>query len=356
MLFTWIVKTCQRHLSRLTWPALLGLFIGQYLLCYLVLRLLRESALVSQLRDFIYYCSVVGSTLGFGDLSPQTAPGRLFTALWQIPVSVGLFGALMGKVIAQVQGMLAKGITGMGDYRHLHHHMLVIGWRGHQTEKMISLLLYDKRRAFERVLLCELEDIQHPLPGNNWVDFIRISNFNDPQEHQRMGLEQCQSVIIFARTDEQTFTAALSLADYVPAQCHIVVYLEDERYAGLLETHCPRMEIVRNLSAEQLSRSIQDPGSSQSVASIMNPMLGDTGFALPVPASVAPMRYGALMRYMKLHHDATVLGISHCKNGRGMELNPVISTEVRGGMWLHLVGNNRILAEEVAWQEIEVPL
>ncbi len=164
----------------------------------------------------------------------------------------------MGKVIAQVQGMLAKGITGMGDYRHLHHHMLVIGWRGHQTEKMISLLLYDKRRAFERVLLCELEDIQHPLPGNNWVDFIRISNFNDPQEHQRMGLEQCQSVIIFARTDEQTFTAALSLADYVPAQCHIVVYLEDERYAGLLETHCPRMEIVRNLSAEQLSRSIQD--------------------------------------------------------------------------------------------------
>lgn len=87
----------------------------------------------------------------------------------------------------------------------------------------------------------------------------------------------------------------------------------------------------------------------------MNPMLGDTGFALPVPASVAPMRYGALMRYMKLHHDATVLGISHCKNGRGMELNPVISTEVRGGMWLHLVGNNRILAEEVAWQEIEVP-
>ncbi len=55
-------------------PALLGLFIGQYLLCYLVLRLLRESALVSQLSDFIYYCSVVGSTLGFGDLSPQTAP------------------------------------------------------------------------------------------------------------------------------------------------------------------------------------------------------------------------------------------------------------------------------------------
>lgn len=353
MPFTWVIKTCQRHLSRLTWPALLGLFTGQYLFCYLVLRLLDEVTLTARLSDFIYYCSVVGSTLGFGDLSPQTAEGRIFTALWHIPVSVGLFGALMGKVIALVQGMLLKGMTGMGDYRHLHKHMLVVGWRGHQTEKMISLLLYDTRRAFERVLLCESDDIQHPLPGNHWVDFIRISNFNDPREHARMGLSNCQSVIIFARTDELTFTIALSLADYIPEECHVVAYMEDERYAGLLEVHCPRIEIVRNLSAEQLSRSIQDPGSSQSVASIMNPMLGDTGFAVSIPDDVGSIRYGTLMRYMKIHHDATVLGISRCKNGRGMELNPVISTEVSGGMWLHLIGNSRILAKEIAWLEIE---
>ncbi|WET40258.1 potassium channel family protein [Citrobacter enshiensis] len=353
MPFYWIIRTFQRHLSRLTWPALAGLFAGQYLLCYLVFVLLDEETLVGRLSNFIYYCSVVGSTTGFGDLSPQTAGGRVFTALWQIPVSVGLFGALMGKVIALVQGMLAKGMTGMGDYHNLHNHMLVVGWRGHQTEKMISLLLYDTRRAFGRVLLCEREDIQHPMPGNNWVDFIRVSNFNDPHEHTRMGLPNCQSVIIFARTDEQTFTAALSLADFIPERCHIVAYLEDERYARLLETHCQRIEIVRNISAEQLSRSIQDPGSSQSVVSIMNPMLGDTGFALPIPEWVTPVRYGALMRYMKLHHDATVLGISCCKNGRGIELNPVVATEVKGGMWLHLIGNSRILAEDVNWQNIE---
>lgn len=260
MLFTWVIKTCQRHLSRLTWPALLGLFAGQYLFCYLVLRLLGEAVLVGRLSDFIYYCSVVGSTLGFGDMSPQTAAGRIFTAIWQIPVSVGLFGALMGKVIGLVQGMLAKGMMGMGDYQHLRNHMLVVGWRGHQTEKMISLLLYDTRRAFKRVLLCESDDIQHPLSGDNWVDFIRIRNFNDPQEHARMGLCNCQSVIIFARTDELTFTIALSLVDSIPEQCHVVAYMEDERYAGLLEVHCPRIEIVRNLSAEQLSRSIQGQG------------------------------------------------------------------------------------------------
>ncbi|MGC6547544.1 potassium channel family protein, partial [Escherichia coli] len=88
------------------------------------------------------------------------------------------------------------------------------------------------------VLLCESDDIQHPLSGNNWVDFIRIRNFNDPQEHARMGLCNCQSVIIFARTDELTFTIALSLVDSIPEQCPVVAYMEDERYAGLLEVHC----------------------------------------------------------------------------------------------------------------------
>lgn len=53
-------------------PALTGLFTGQYLFCYLVLTALDEKALVGQLSNFIYYCSVVGSTLGFGDITPQT--------------------------------------------------------------------------------------------------------------------------------------------------------------------------------------------------------------------------------------------------------------------------------------------
>ena len=240
----------------------------------------------------------------------------------------------------------------MGNFSLLRDHVLVIGWRGHQTQKMISLLLYDKQRVFSRVVLCEQQDITHPLADNLWVDFLKISNYNDPKEHERMGLASCSSVVIFASNDEQTFAATLSLVNFAPAHCHIVAYLEDERYAGLLETHCPKIEIVRNLSAEQLSRSIQDPGSSQSVASIMNPMLGDTGYALMVPAWVSCITYGALMHYMKLQHDATVLGISHCKNGRGMELNPEVATSVKGGMWLHLIGNSRISSDDVAWQNI----
>ena len=353
MILKHVLKLCQLHLARLSWFGLLVMFVTHYISCYWLLRCVGEQQLTSNIIDFIYYSSVLGSTIGFGDLSPTTAAGRLFTAIWQIPVGIGLFGALMGKVISIVQMVLKKGLNGMADFSGLQNHVIVVGWRGHQTQKMISLLLVDERRQFNRVLLCEPNDLDcHPVPANSLVDFARISNFNDAAEQRRIALSHCHSVIIFAQSDEQTFTIALSIAGKVPDSSHIVAYIEDERYAALLEMHCPDIEINRNLSAEQLARSMQDPGSSQSVASMVNPLLGDSGCVLAIPDDVGVFLYGELMRYMKLHHDATVIGISRYKNGRDVELNPVISEVIQGGMWLHMIGNARILAQDISWSEI----
>ena len=353
MFVSWLLEVCQRHLGRLSWPGLLVLFLGHYGICFIMFSWFNETQLIYPISTFIYYCSVVGSTLGFGDISPHSQGGRLFTALWQIPVGVGLFGAVLGKTITAVQVLLSGGIKGLGKFTHLRGHLLLIGWKGAQTEKMISLLLYDRARIFSSILLCAQDELtEHPSPGNSLVDFARVTNFNDADEQQRIGLQYCKYIIIYAPTDEQTFTIALSLANKVSAGCHIVSYIENEHYARLLVQHCPGIEVVRNLSAEQLTRSVQDPGSSQSVTSLMNPMFGDTGYVLAVPDTVHSFNYGALMYYMKVKHDATMLGISHCRNGKDLELNPEITTTVHGGMWLHLIGNSRIMAQEIAWENI----
>lgn len=354
MFISWLFEMCQRHLGRLSWPGLLALVLGYYGICFVMLWWLNETTLIFPVSTFIYYCSVVGSTLGFGDISPRSEGGRLFTALWQIPVGVGLFGAALGKTITAVQALLSKGVKGLGKFSHLRDHLLLIGWRGMQTEKMVTLLLYDQARIFSRILLCAQDELtEHPLSTNNLVDFARVRNFNDAGEQHRLALKHCKNIIIFAPADEQTFTIALSLAEKVSAGSHIVAYIEDEHYARLLVEHCPEIEVVRNLSAEQLARSVQDPGSSQSVTSLMNPMVGDTGYVLAVPDAVVGINYGELMYYMKVKHDATVLGISSCRNGNDLELNPEITTVVEGGMWLHLIGNNRIVAQEIAWENIE---
>ena len=212
MFISWVIQICQRHLGRLSWPGLLALFLCHYCLCFTVLWWLNEMQLVFPVSTFIYYCSVVGSTLGFGDISPHSEGGRLFTALWQIPFGVGLFGATLGKTAAAVQRALTKGVKGLSDFSHLRDHLLLIGWRGAQTEKMFSLLLFDKVRVFSRILICVQDELsEHPAADCKDIDFVRVSNYNDASEQKRISLKQCKRIIIFAPTDEQTFTIALSL-------------------------------------------------------------------------------------------------------------------------------------------------
>ncbi|MFK3662393.1 potassium channel family protein [Scandinavium sp. NPDC088450] len=347
-----VSEFCLRNLARLTWPGLLTLFLCHYCICYLVLRGLHEYQLTTPLSTFIYYCSVVGSSLGFGDISPNSEAGRLFTGLWQIPVGVVLFGTLLGKVVNSVRGAFTKGRKGMGNFSHLRNHLLLIGWRSQQTEKMLSLLLFDKKRTFGRVLLCaQNELLHHPAPETQGVDFIRVSNFTAPEEQQRIALKHCNRIIVFAPADEQTFTIALSLAENVPESCHMVVYLEDERYATLLSQYCPEIEVVRNLCAEQLTHSAMEPGSSHSITSMLNPMIGDTGCVVYTPMGIKPVQYGAMMHYLKLHHNATLLGVSRSRNGRNLELNPDINTEVVGGMWLHMISNGPLQTGAIDWAQ-----
>ncbi|GAM63533.1 putative potassium channel protein [Vibrio ishigakensis] len=55
---------------------------------YFGYRLTGEHALTDKLVDFIYFLAVTGSTVGYGDMSPSTASGRMFTAFFVIPLSL----------------------------------------------------------------------------------------------------------------------------------------------------------------------------------------------------------------------------------------------------------------------------
>jgi hypothetical protein len=61
-----------------------------------VFRLLGETDLVDSVSGFIYYYVVTASTIGYGDMSPSTDAGKLFTAVYIIPIAFqGVLNALV---------------------------------------------------------------------------------------------------------------------------------------------------------------------------------------------------------------------------------------------------------------------
>ncbi|MFB2604105.1 ion channel, partial [Rhizobium phaseoli] len=64
-------------LGELAWSALFLILVLHLVLSYLLFMLAGEGDLVGRPVDFVYYYMVTATTVGYGDLSPKSAPGRL---------------------------------------------------------------------------------------------------------------------------------------------------------------------------------------------------------------------------------------------------------------------------------------
>lgn len=86
-----------KHFMAINMYTLMFLLISYALLSWLGLSYANEPQLTDNLSSFFYYIVTTSSTVGYGDLSPTTDYGRLFSALFIIPCGVGLFALSVGR-------------------------------------------------------------------------------------------------------------------------------------------------------------------------------------------------------------------------------------------------------------------
>ncbi|MEF1300833.1 ion channel [Vibrio owensii] len=350
-MFRRIYLLCTVHLHRISWPALIVGTIAHYFICWVALSLAGEHEL-AKLPQFYYYMSVVGSTVGFGDMSPTSTIGQQFVAWYQIPASIGVFGAVLAKLVATTKAFIERNINGMRDFSQYTRHVIIIGWHGERTQKLIDCILADERRQNGQILLCVRDqEMTHPMPQNSQVDFARVSCFSDEDELKRIATDKANRVIIFGESDDQTLTAALAISPNVNEKCHIVAYFNDEKNAALPDKHCLNVECGSNRSAEMLARSMQDPGSSRIMSQLLNPQTGATQYALMVPCDAKPVSVKTMSRRMKADKNATLIAISTMQSGDDVELNPSNDKLIMPGHYIHYIASERILNDELTWEE-----
>ena len=351
-IFTRLYLVCTGHLHRVSWPSvLLGTAI-HYLICWVAFWLAGEVALW-KIPDFFYFMSVVGSSVGFGDMSPTTMAGKLFVAFYQIPATLAIFGTVLGKLIALTRAGIERNINGMRNFNNHSGHVIVIGWHEKQTQKLIDCILSDERRQNGRILLCvKDEELTHPLPDYDQVDFARLSCFSDESEFVRIAAQSANRVIIHGENDEQTLTAALSLSPVVKDDCHIVAYFDNPKNAELLDRYCKNVECGTNRAAELLARSMQDPGSSRVLSHLLNPQTGATQFSLVIPSHADDVSVEELSRRMKADNNAILIAVSTMQSGDDVELNPDSARTLKPGYYIHYIASKRLLHDEIDWPKL----
>jgi voltage-gated potassium channel len=340
-------KLIYHNFKEMKWQGLLASLLGYMLVCWLVLRLLGETELAG--ADYLYWLIVTASTVGYGDLSPATAGGKLFSAFFVIPIGLSLFALTVGKVAAFSAYQWRKGIMGMKAL-NLSEHILVIGWDPQRTPQLLRLLLIEARQNLGRTLcLCVSDEIENPLPGE--IEFVRVSAYNDPADMQRSCIDRASSIIIDCARDDSTLAAALYSHSRNPG-AHSIAYFRDQSLSQLLRHHCPNIECTPSVAVELMVKAAMDPGSSALHRQLLSAGDGMTQYSVRYPDALAPISIRHLYTPLKERYQATLIAVDLEADGEP-EVNPPLDLELRPGALIYYIAPNRIRAFD--WAALAQP-
>ncbi|MGH1462066.1 MAG: potassium channel family protein [Neptuniibacter sp.] len=202
LIFKGLRKLIYRHFKNMRWQAVFALLLSYGLSSWLLMNYAGESHLIG--HDFLYWLVVTASTVGYGDLSPETALGKSFVAFYIIPFGLGLFALTVGKFAAFSAFQWRKGIMGLKDLE-LHNHIVVVGWNEQRTLPLLKLLKAEAQQNLNRdICLCVSEDMDNPMPGT--VEFVRTLTLNDKDELNRASIKDASTIIIDCAQDDQTLS------------------------------------------------------------------------------------------------------------------------------------------------------
>ena len=331
----------------LSWIAVLFAALAHLLLCHVLLAMAGETALTGSLPDYLYYYVTTATTVGYGDLSPQTPGGRLAGLLVVLPGSIAIFTALLGKAVADLGALWRRRMEGHGDYRNRMGHTVVLGWQGTRTRRMIELLLVD-RDDDERLVLVAKSLERNPLPDA--IDYVRTDALSTQAALERAGVPSATSVIIRGLDDDETLAATLATVA-LASDVHIVAHFEDERAGSLISQQFPHVEAIGSLSAELLVRAARDPGASRIADHLFSAKLGDTAYSMLVPEDTKPFTYFAALTGLKRLHGMTLVGVCDGSGGN-FDLNCEDDRKIGPGERLYYISEARVDAGAIEWSEL----
>ena len=333
------------RISSLSWDTVLTMTVFHFLVSWQLMALVGSETIASA-EIFWYFYATTATTVGYGDYSPVTEAGRVVTILWVMPGGIALFTTIIAKVVQQVSDKWRKGLRGLASYENLSDHIVILGWHGSRTQRMVDHIRGGQGEHGRDIVLCSAAPIENPMPDQ--VRFVRSAALNTPDLLHRAAVTNAKYIIALGHNDNETLAAALGAAA-VNGDAHIVAYFDQQSFADLLKAHCPQAECNVSLSIEMMVRSAQDPGSSRVQRQLLSTLEGPTQFSLRVPADANPVSYGVLFTELKTKHDATLFGVAESTLGDDLILNAPLDRRVDPGMILYFMAAKRIEATQIRW-------
>ena len=263
----------------------------------------------------LWWSIVTLTTVGYGDISPSTAGGRIQAVIIMF-FGIGLLGTLSASLATLLIRKRMKEDKGMCAST-VDNHIIICEWH-HRTRAIIKELRADvQTESTPLVLIADIEE--KPIDDDN-LFFVRGTVNEETLE--KANLQKARTVVVLGDDSVETTArdAKVVLSTLTIESMNPDVYTVVELVDKANEQHCLRAnadEIIvgSELSSHLIASAASDHGISKVISELLSSRYGNELYSMPVPEKMVGLKFLDVFIAMKTQSNATVLGVQKGSTG-----------------------------------------
>lgn len=344
-------------LGDLEWRLTLFIYLSHFTISYAVLRLLGEEMTQSMSMFFYFYHTTV-TTVGYGDYSPKSEFGQIFTVVWVMFFGIVLFTAFIGEVISkyiQINNDLLKGKIHL---MKASKHIVIFGNSKHSL-RLIEQIRLDKNQSHRDIALVLPESENIPdMPKGTCV--VAVKSFLDMDELNRLSPCNALSILIDTGNDGTSISLSLMIQQLLN-QCspdsdkpNVLAYFDEYQMESIVEQSCPDIECFTLGRNKVLATAITDVGTIKVNEALNSPVSGNaTQYSKRLP-DCAPdgITVRELRAALEESLNITIIGVETVGHDqrRSVLLNPQLGLVLKPNQRFFYIGSSRLNEKDVEAQ------
>ena len=277
--------------------------------------------------DALWWAIVTLTTVGYGDISPDSVGGRLIgVVLMFFGIGVlGLFTATIAGVF--VEKRLRKE-RGMGSY-DLEGHIILCEWND-RTKEILKDLRADARAATAPIVL--VAEIDAKPVVDEHLYFVRGGLTEE--NLKRASIETAATVVIvgdrsldYGARDAKAVLSVLTIESLNPDVYSIVELASEENVRHCERAHADEIIVGAEFSSRVISTATLDHGISTVLRELLSAQVGHDLITVPVPEGFGGRCF--LDVFCDLKREQGMVALAILRHGGGaVETNPESETVV----------------------------
>lgn len=255
-----------------------------------------------------WWAIVTMTTVGYGDFSPSSGAGRLFSVIIMFG-GISLTALLTASISSIFVARRIREDKGL-EKINVTDHMMICGWNKNVHQVLDSIQTLSGGRKLEVVLINEANENEIDAVRNKYREikfkYVR-GDFTREAVLERANLKEASTAIILpndslesgSHPDEKTIFGTLTIKTLAPYVRVVAYLMERENLTHIKRANADEVLLSDDFGAFMLAAHVIDPGVPQTVEKLLNSRSDSRFRRIEIPQEYVGRSFSDLFDYFR---------------------------------------------------------